>query len=169
MPKPLLDTLYYKLFNHDFLYAGDSLALIGTETNLKHMALINKENQLPEHYIHNDQYQRNTCNKLSAYFSGEHVSWPRYTELVGTAMQQDVWQAIAAIPYGHTISYTELAKRVHKPQAIRAAASACGKNPLPVIIPCHRVLGKGGALGGFSLGGIHYKKKLLALEGLTAL
>lgn len=81
----------------------------------------------------------------------------------GTALQRRVWDAIAAIPYGKTISYTELAKQVGKPAAVRAVASACGKNPVPLVIPCHRVLAKDGSLGGFAWG-LDAKRLLLTLE-----
>lgn len=82
----------------------------------------------------------------------------------GTALQRSVWLAIAKIPYGRTISYSELAERVGFPRAVRAVASACGANPIPLLIPCHRVVAKDGTLGGFSLGGLETKQQLLALE-----
>ncbi len=82
----------------------------------------------------------------------------------GTALQRMVWFAIAKIPFGETISYTELAERIGFPRAVRAVASACGANPVPLAIPCHRVIAKDGTLGGFSLGGLEVKEKLLALE-----
>lgn len=83
----------------------------------------------------------------------------------GTPLQRAVWLAIAKVPYGETISYTTLANRVGFPRAIRAVASACGANPVPLVIPCHRILAKDGTLGGFSLGGVGVKEKLLAVEG----
>ena len=82
----------------------------------------------------------------------------------GTALQRMVWLEIARIPYGETISYTQLAERVGFPRAVRAVASACGANPVPIIIPCHRVLAKDGTLGGFSLGGLKTKEYLLLVE-----
>ncbi len=82
----------------------------------------------------------------------------------GTPLQRMVWLEIARIPYGETISYTTLAERVGFPRAVRAVASACGANPVPLIIPCHRVLAKDGSMGGFSLGGIHIKEILLQAE-----
>lgn len=86
----------------------------------------------------------------------------------GTPLQRAVWLAIAKVPYGETISYTTLAERVGFPSAVRAVASACGANPVPLAIPCHRILAKDGSLGGFSLGGVGTKEKLLALEGVRA-
>lgn len=82
----------------------------------------------------------------------------------GTPLQRAVWMEIARIPYGETISYTTLAERVGFPRAVRAVASACGANPVPLIIPCHRVIAKDGTLGGFSLGGLDVKNRLLKLE-----
>ena len=83
----------------------------------------------------------------------------------GTPFQKKVWNTIAKIPWGETISYAELAKRVGKPSAFRAVANACGANPIPIIIPCHRVIASDGTIGGFS-GGLKIKRKLLALEGV---
>jgi len=86
-------------------------------------------------------------------------------DLVGTEFQRRVWQAIAKIPAGQVISYAELARRAGRPRAIRAAAQACGANPVPLLVPCHRVVASDGGLGGFG-GGLPLKRKLLAREGL---
>lgn len=83
----------------------------------------------------------------------------------GTPLQRAVWLQIAKIPFGETISYTTLASRVGFPRAVRAVASSCGANPLPFVIPCHRVLAKDGTIGGFTMvGGLDVKRRLLALE-----
>jgi O-6-methylguanine DNA methyltransferase len=82
----------------------------------------------------------------------------------GTPLQRSVWLEIARIPYGETISYSTLADRVGFPRAVRAVASACGANPVPLVIPCHRVLPKDGSMGGFSLGGVEVKEFLLLAE-----
>jgi len=88
--------------------------------------------------------------------------------LEGTEFQVKVWRAIAKIPRGEVRTYKELAKAIKKPTAIRAVANACGKNPYPVKIPCHRVVGSNGYLGGYSgKGGIRQKKSLLKKEGVT--
>ena len=86
-----------------------------------------------------------------------------WDSIKGTAFQKSVWKAIATIPRGETRSYAWLAKKIGRPRAVRAVANACGANPLPVIIPCHRVIASDGSLGGFS-GGLDLKKRLLALE-----
>lgn len=105
-----------------------------------------------------------TINALNAYLTqGRRLSLP--VDLAeGTPLQRAVWLAIARVPYGETISYTTLADRVGFPRAIRAVASACGANPVPLAIPCHRIIAKDGSLGGFSLGGLEVKETLLALE-----
>lgn len=82
----------------------------------------------------------------------------------GTPFQQRVWRAIASIPRGETRSYAWLARKAGKPTACRAAANACGANPVPLLVPCHRVIASDGSLGGFSLG-LALKRKLLRLEG----
>ncbi len=101
---------------------------------------------------------------IQDYFNGENVTWDVPLDMqAGTELQRRVWDEIAAITYGETITYSELAQRAGNANAIRAAASACGKNPLPLIIPCHRVVGKNGGLGGFGWG-LPAKQHLLALE-----
>jgi len=82
----------------------------------------------------------------------------------GTAFQQTVWKVLSEIPYGETISYSELAIRARAPRAVRAVGSANGRNPVAIIIPCHRVIAKNGALAGYA-GGVDRKRQLLALEG----
>ena len=89
-------------------------------------------------------------------------------KLEGTEFQVKVWRAIAKIPKGEVRTYKELAKIIKKPKAIRAVANACGKNPYPIRIPCHRVIGSNGYLGGYSAkGGIKQKKYLLRKEGIV--
>jgi methylated-DNA-[protein]-cysteine S-methyltransferase len=101
---------------------------------------------------------------LKAYFSGHKVSFPDELDLSSaTPFQQEVWQITRLIPYGETRSYSWLAKKIGKPGAARAIGQALSRNPLPIIIPCHRVIGSNGKLGGFT-GGLEIKKRLLHLE-----
>ena len=104
-----------------------------------------------------------TILQLQEYFLGQRKEFDLPINLKGTNFQIKVWQELQKIPYGEVISYSELAERINCPKAIRAVGGACGKNPIPIIVPCHRVLGKNGNLTGFS-GGINYKEKLLILE-----
>jgi len=86
---------------------------------------------------------------------------------VGTAFERRVWAALAGIPWGRTRTYGQIAAAIGRPRAARAVGRACGANPIPVLIPCHRVLGAGGRLGGFSAG-LEWKRRLLAREKLPA-
>jgi O-6-methylguanine DNA methyltransferase len=101
---------------------------------------------------------------LKRYFSGESVSFDVPLDLrYYTPFQQAVWKAAAAIPSGKTQSYAWIAKRIRNPKAARAVGQALGANPVPIIIPCHRVISSAGTMGGYS-GGLGMKKKLLELE-----
>jgi methylated-DNA-[protein]-cysteine S-methyltransferase len=102
--------------------------------------------------------------QLAAYFGGELQGFDLPLAFSGTAFQNKVWRALLQIPYGETRSYGWLAARIGRPSASRAVGAANGANPLPVIVPCHRVIGASGALTGFG-GGIETKKHLLDLEG----
>ena len=105
-----------------------------------------------------------TKAQLQDYFDGKRrqfdivVDWQ-----VGTAFQQKVWRALKEIPYGKTISYARLSLMINKPKAVRAVGAANGKNPIPIIIPCHRVIGSDGSLTGYYYGN-EIKKQLLAVE-----
>ncbi len=100
---------------------------------------------------------------IAAVFSGSNSTPPTLAELEGTDFQQQVWRAIAEIPPGETKTYGELAQAIGRPNAVRAVGSACGKNPVPLFIPCHRVVGSNGGLGGFSCG-LPWKELLLTFE-----
>ncbi len=101
--------------------------------------------------------------QLDEYFAGKRRTFDLPLAPRGTAFQRAVWQALTLIPYGETISYGELARRIGKPRASRAVGLANAANPLPIIVPCHRVIGADGSLTGFG-GGLGIKGKLLALE-----
>ncbi len=102
--------------------------------------------------------------QLQKYAAGRAVRWTVPVDLsAGTPFQQAVWRALRRIPYGETRSYAWVARQIGRPRAVRAVGAACGANPIPVIIPCHRVVASDGSLGGFS-GGLFWKKRLLALE-----
>lgn len=105
--------------------------------------------------------------QLDEYFAGERQHFDLPLHPVGTPFQCDVWWALAQIPYGTTISYGELARRIGHPQAMRAVGAANGRNPLPIILPCHRVIGANGSLTGFG-GGLPTKQFLLSMESRVA-
>lgn len=102
--------------------------------------------------------------QLGAYFRGERKEFQLPLNTGGTPFQKKVWDQLRKIPPGETITYAELARRTGNPRASRAVGAANGKNPLPIVIPCHRVIGSNGKLTGFA-GGLAAKKKLLELEG----
>ena len=106
------------------------------------------------------------ATQLEEYFAGERTDFGLPMELDGTPFQREVWAELARIPYGETISYGELARRVGRPRGPRAVGQANGRNPIPIIVPCHRVLASNG-IGGYG-GGLKVKRALLALEGVTA-
>ena len=101
--------------------------------------------------------------QIGAYFRGALKRFNLPLSPSGTPFQRSVWNALIDIPYGETISYGELAKRIGKPTACRAVGAANGRNPLPIVVPCHRVIGSDGRLTGYN-GGIYLKEYLLKLE-----
>jgi methylated-DNA-[protein]-cysteine S-methyltransferase len=106
---------------------------------------------------------KETINQLHAYFAGDLEEFTLPLAPEGTKFQLEVWRQLTTIPYGQTISYGELARRIHNPNASRAVGLANGSNPIPIVIPCHRVIGSNGKLTGYG-GGLPIKEKLLALE-----
>jgi methylated-DNA-[protein]-cysteine S-methyltransferase len=115
----------------------------------------------PEHPV-----LKEVIRQLSEYFAGRRTEFDVPLDLAyGTAFQQSVWQALLKIPQGGTASYSEVSARIGKPAAVRAVGAAVGRNPVSIIVPCHRVMGAGGALTGYA-GGLERKSALLKLEGV---
>ncbi|MQA91051.1 MAG: methylated-DNA--[protein]-cysteine S-methyltransferase [Gemmatimonas sp.] len=104
--------------------------------------------------------------QLIAYFTGGLSEFTLPLATRGTPFQMRVWEGLRSIPYGQTISYGELAHRIGDPKAVRAVGSANGRNPLPIVLPCHRVIGADGSLTGYG-GGLDRKRTLLELEGVA--
>src|SRR5580704_4181962 len=104
-----------------------------------------------------------TERQLSEYFAGKRRSFSLALDIRGTSFQKNVWEALLAIPFGETRSYGQLAKQLGNPKASRAVGAANGKNPVSIIVPCHRVIGSSGKLTGFA-GGLETKAHLLDLE-----
>ncbi|OIN93706.1 MAG: cysteine methyltransferase [Comamonadaceae bacterium CG1_02_60_18] len=105
------------------------------------------------------------ARQLAEYFAGQRRQFELPLDLSsGTAFQQKVWQALLAIPHGQTCSYKTLSSTIGQPAAVRAVGGAVGRNPLSIIVPCHRVVGAGGSLTGYA-GGLQRKAALLQLEG----
>jgi len=152
------------------------LLMVGSARGMHYLTLLSESADVAAHL--RDTFGERLASgysELPGFFASTVVAIDRYLagngplklpyELIGgTPLQRAVWLAIARIPYGETISYSQLAERVGFPRAVRAVASACGANPVPLLIPCHRVLAKDGSLGGFSLGGVDVKEYLLQVE-----
>jgi methylated-DNA-[protein]-cysteine S-methyltransferase len=123
---------------------------------------------LPENAVRDPSPLRFAREQVEEFLSGQRVSFSLRIEIRGTSFQMRVWRELLAIPYGQTFSYGEIAGRLGNPLASRAVGSALGRNPLLIVVPCHRVTGAGGALCGYS-GGLAQKRFLLSLEKRTLL
>jgi methylated-DNA-[protein]-cysteine S-methyltransferase len=112
---------------------------------------------------------RQAVTQLDEYFSNRRTTFDIALDLAGTPFQRTVWDQLTAIPFGRTETYGMHARRIGKPEAVRAVGGAIGRNPVSIIVPCHRVIGMSGALAGYA-GGLERKRYLLALEasGFTA-
>jgi methylated-DNA-[protein]-cysteine S-methyltransferase len=141
------------------------LLLAGDDSSLREIRFVNGRHPAkadPE-WIVNPKPLQETIRQLQAYFAGDLEIFDLSLVPVGTAFQLNVWKKLCDIPYGETISYGELARRIGNPKASRAVGLANGSNPIPIIVPCHRVIGSNGNLTGYG-GGLPIKEKLLALE-----
>ncbi len=141
------------------------LLLAGDERALRMVYFVNGRRPMspPRDWVEDKKPFEEAIRQLEAYFAGKLKEFDLPLALDGTDFQVLVWRNLQKIPYGETISYGQLAKRIGSPDAARAVGLANGSNPIPIIIPCHRVIGSNGDLTGFG-GGIPIKKKLLALE-----
>ncbi len=138
------------------LYVGAS------SKGLKFIKLLGETDNKPD--IHPNVYTKAAVKQLDMYFNAKLQNFNLDFDLEGhTGFSIEVWQKLVKIPYGTTISYKQLAIQMGDLKCIRAAASANGRNPIPIIIPCHRVIGSDGSLTGFALG-LEFKRKLLELE-----
>lgn len=120
---------------------------------------------IPASWRRVEKLSTDVMKQLSEYFNGERYNFDLPLAPEGTSFQLEVWNALEKIPYGETISYLDLAKRIGKPAAVRAVGAANGANPLPIVIPCHRVIGHNGKLTGYG-GGLEKKQYLLSMESL---
>ncbi len=141
------------------------LLLAADETGLRSIDFVNgRRPARPDPVWHEDSERlQESVRQLRAYFAGELETFDLPLAPAGTPFQLSVWRRLCEIPYGETISYGELARRLGNPNASRAVGLANGANPIPIVIPCHRVIGSNGKLTGYG-GGLPIKEKLLALE-----
>ncbi|MBX2884485.1 MAG: methylated-DNA--[protein]-cysteine S-methyltransferase, partial [Granulosicoccus sp.] len=145
----------------EFLIAGTTNAVCRTAFHTKNWS----------HYIE-DSWQKEAAplgyaiEQFQDYFAGQLVEFTLAHELSGTEFQLSVWEALKQVGYGTTVSYGDIARAIDKPGAQQAVGAANGANPLPILVPCHRIIGTDGSMTGFG-GGIEIKQKLLHLEGVT--
>lgn len=118
---------------------------------------------VPDSWTRNSQSFSEAISQLKAYFAGELQVFDLPLKASGSTFQSTVWQALTSIPYGETVSYKTIAERIESPKAVRAVGLANGKNPISLIVPCHRVIGANGKLTGYG-GGLPRKQWLLAHE-----
>jgi len=105
------------------------------------------------------------AHQIDEYLTGKRKAFDLPLKMEGTDFQKRVWNELCKIPYGETAAYGDIAERVGSPNAYRAVGSACGANPIPIVVPCHRVVASNGGLGGFG-GGLALKKRLMEIEGI---
>lgn len=145
-----------------------SLLLAGDEEGLRYLAF--ERGRYPvkpaSNWNRDDRFAlfSQAERELRSYFAGRLRSFCVPLAPVGTPFQRRVWKALLRIPYGQTLSYTELARRAGRPRAVRATGAANARNPISILIPCHRVVGRNGSLTGYG-GGLDAKRRLLQLEG----
>lgn len=143
------------------------MRLIGDSQGIRELHLKTDETPFAplEDWRESDEWLADAVQQLQAYAEGKLQRFDVRLNPQGTDFQKRVWQALSEIPFGEVRSYQEIAAAIGNPKAVRAVGGANGKNPIPVIVPCHRVIGADGSLTGFS-SGLPLKKRLLALEGI---
>lgn len=141
--------MYAKLFDQIIEFELDDIGIVGMSFSLEKNVEVDKNSEIQK--------------QLTEYENGKRKVFELPLHLIGTDFQKQVWNALLEIPYGETRSYQEIAIRIGKPKALRAVGGACNRNPIGIIVPCHRVIGKNGSLTGYA-GGLSYKELLLKHE-----
>lgn len=156
-----MTTLHYRTIDSPV----GPLTLAGRDSTLMHLRMVDQthEPDRSDWVDIDDAAFPEAVEQLSAYFAGELTEFDVKLQLVGTEFQLKVWAALRTIPYGETRSYGEIAEQIGSPGASRAVGLANGRNPIGIIVPCHRVIGASGGLTGYG-GGLDRKRQLLALE-----
>ncbi len=142
-----------------------TLILAGDENGLRHLNFIGGKHPvaIQEDWRRDNAHFKTAKTQLAAYFAGERKTFEVDLLPQGTPFQMKVWSALLGIPYGKVVSYEWIARRIGKPGAVRAVGAANGRNPISIMIPCHRVIGKNGTLTGYG-GGLDLKQRLIRLE-----
>jgi methylated-DNA-[protein]-cysteine S-methyltransferase len=153
------------MYYHTLSRPIGGLLLVGTEEALHQLHFQAGRDRVDPQgdWVPSERPFGEVVRQLEAYFARKLRVFDLPLRPEGTAFQKKVWRALTTIPYGETVSYGEIARRIQQPTASRAVGAANGRNPLPIIVPCHRVIGADGSLTGFG-GGLPIKQRLLALE-----
>ena len=151
---------------------GINFDVLVSDTGVREIFINKKQNRFAhtnaKQISPDDKIVSKVFKQIEEYFNRERKEFDVSLEIIGTEFQKRVWDELTKIPYGETISYGELANRMGDKNLMRAVAAANGANPIPIIIPCHRVIGADGSLTGYG-GGLDVKQKLLELEGSWSL
>lgn len=152
---------------YEFYFAKTEigLAFLSTHERIKEEFSAWKNKYFPDHTLQYDE-MINEKKQVDEYLKGKRQTFRLPLALYGTDFERSVWQTVRTIPYGQLATYSDIARKIKKPQAVRAVANAVGKNPILFVIPCHRVIRKDGDLGGFRAG-TELKKHLLRLENIS--
>ncbi len=153
------EELFYRVVKGDF----GSLGLLATDCALKGVAFMDKDNIVGKEYLQSHPILDVAEEQLKAYMSGNLHTFSILLDPEGTEFQKKVWKSMMEIPYGETRTYGEIATLIGSPKGARAVGMAANKNPIPIIIPCHRIIGASGKLVGYA-GGLSLKETLLQLE-----
>lgn len=152
---------------YDYFDTGliGTLTLAADDQGLRHIAFESAHKPVPilSGWKHDTAFFKSAKEQLRAYFNKELLQFDLPLAPMGTPFQQRVWRALHKIPYGAVVSYRWVAEQIDHPKAVRAVGGANARNPLPIVIPCHRVIGSDGELTGFG-GGLAVKEQLIALE-----
>ena len=147
------------------------LLLAGSDAKLRYL-IFDADSPRKRHPVPRKDWEqsekpfRETIRQLNAYFAGKLTNFDVEVEGEGTAFQQRVWKELRNVPYGETVTYGDIAKAIGQPTASRAVGMANGRNPISIVVPCHRIIGSSGKLVGYG-GGLERKTKLLKLEGVA--
>ncbi len=163
-----MEKIYYSFFNSPILkkvfVASTSKGVCAVDFLTSEQSFLkNLRKQFPGEITRDDRKNQKVLTQLTKYLKGELKNFDCPLDMKGTSFEKKVWAALKRIPYGETRSYKGIAKSIGHPKAFRAVGNANGSNPIPLIIPCHRVIESNGGLGGFGHG-LKVKKRLLDLE-----
>ncbi|USD17587.1 methylated-DNA--[protein]-cysteine S-methyltransferase [Priestia megaterium] len=156
--------MYYGEMN---LFSDLKIYIVASEKGVQHIWFDSDDhNEQLKKLVHDEDYHyvKEAKRQLQDYAEGRTLTFDLPLDIKGTDFQKEVWLTLEHIPYGQTWSYSEVAESVNRSKAVRAVGQANRRNPLPIILPCHRVIGKNGALTGYAGSQTHIKEKLLMLE-----